>query len=278
MASQSHARDERNEDMTHRFSKKIKVDHPSRSAFSYFTELPSSNTAHGAQTHGVSSAASLAESKASTTSRPTKSNDHSRRIEIVDPNLALRHKLTSEEGQLEANPNYTPDQARQAAKREYNRRNAARARIRLKCVLSEMQEKCATMSDEMQALRDENKALKAEWNEMKYRSCTDDPRSNVTCSEHERAPYFQPFHVSGGFDGLIGRLFSQQLPMNDPRLQQWGGIGGSPSLVPNVQPESVLARQLLNSLILARARATLDPNSDLSVMNLESNQSRFFPK
>lgn len=74
----------------------------------------------------------------------------------------MRDKLTSEEGQLEENPYYTLKQAREAAQREYNRRNAARGRLRRKCMLSELQEKYAGMENEIQALREENTALKAE--------------------------------------------------------------------------------------------------------------------
>lgn len=75
--------------------------------------------------------------------------------------------MTSEKGQLEQNPHYTPKQAREAAKREYNRRNAARGRIRRKYELMEMQDKYSAMQTELEKLRQENAALKAEFMEIK---------------------------------------------------------------------------------------------------------------
>lgn len=81
---------------------------------------------------------------------------------IKSPELDLRVKLTTVEGQLELNPHLTIDQAKDAAKKEYNRRNAARARLRSKHHLTELQEKVAALQDRLEQITKENQHLKAE--------------------------------------------------------------------------------------------------------------------
>jgi hypothetical protein len=118
-------------------------------------------------------------SESSSKTRTTKKGELLSRLEITDPALALQDKLTSEEGQLEQNPYFTREQARQAAKREYNRRNAARGRIRRKCLLSELQDKCDMMESEMEALKNENAALKTEIEDIKQHARIENPEDSV---------------------------------------------------------------------------------------------------
>lgn len=259
--------------------KKVNVKDHSRSRFSHTDDVPNSEACGTARRPGVASAASPQDTSATSAKRrPRKSNNLSSYREIGNPDLALRHKLTSEEGQLEENPNYTPEQAKKAAKREYNRRNAARARIRLKCVLSEMQEKCASMSDEMQSLREENEALKQELKEVKLRVSNQNGRPSTNTSHQDRGPYVPP--LSAEAVGLLhqGRLLAPQSSMNDPRMQQWVSMGGLPTLLPSLQPEYALGQQLVNSLMLARARSALNTSSDFSLADRGNNQSIFSPK
>ncbi|GAX13369.1 hypothetical protein FisN_8Lh399 [Fistulifera solaris] len=252
-------------------SKKRKVGHHNESPTWLFSNVHDSKTNDVDESAGDSFAAVLQDrNETGAHKRPGKSSSASRRIEISNPDLALRHKLTSEEGQLEENPNYTPDQAREAAKREYNRRNAARARIRLKCTLTEMHEKCASMNDEIQILKDENAALKAELNEMKQQA----RRNSLNADRLRLSDITLP--TDRGLCLSQGALVPQW-QSNEARLQQLISMGGVTPLVPSVQPELALGQPLMNSLILARARAALNLNSSLTLPELK-NPSLFLPK
>jgi hypothetical protein len=144
------------------------------------------------------------------------------RLEITDPALALQHKLTTEEGQLEENPNFTREQARQAAKREYNRRNAARGRIRRKCLLSELQDKCDMMETEMEALKIENAALKAEIEDMKHVAATENREESVGRSIQSASHSQQAIGQAPQRTDLDGSESLQHsnaiLSQHDPRL------------------------------------------------------------
>jgi hypothetical protein len=265
-------------------SKKRKVGQYNDSPSLRYSDVHASNTSDGDQSAGDSFAVPLQDtSESGTHKRPRKSSSASRRIEISNPELALRHKLTSEEGQLEEHPNYTPDQAREAAKREYNRRNAARARIRLKCTLTEMHEKCASMNDEIQSLKDENAALKAELNEMKQQArrqslSVDRLRLSDMTLPTDRGRYLPQLRGTVETDRLLqGNVLASQWQSNNARIQQLITMGGVTPLVPSVQPDLALGQPLMNSLILARARAALNPNSSLILPEL-GNQSLFLPK
>ncbi|GAX15304.1 hypothetical protein FisN_8Hh399 [Fistulifera solaris] len=265
-------------------SKKRKVSHHKESPTLRYSDVHGSNRDDGDESASESFAAAMQDrSETGAHKRPRKASSASRRIEISNPELALRHKLTSEEGQLEEHPDYTPDQAREAAKREYNRRNAARARIRLKCTLTEMHEKCASMNDEIQSLKDENAALKAELNEMKQQArrqslSADRLRLSDITLPTDRGLYLPQLRGALETDRLLqGSVLAPQWQSNEARLQQLITMGGVTPLVPSVQPELALGQPLMNSLILARARAALHPNSSLTLSEL-GNSSLFLPK
>jgi hypothetical protein len=71
-------------------------------------------------------------------------------------------QLTTVEGQLRRNPRMSEEEARLAAKREYNRRNAARARSRNKSLLQELQEKVAKLNRFTEELQRTNDILRAQ--------------------------------------------------------------------------------------------------------------------
>jgi hypothetical protein len=70
-----------------------------------------------------------------------------------------RFPLTTVEGQMAHNPSYTVPMATLAAKREYNRQNAARARKRAKTLLHAYQEQIQVLTTQLAQLREQNKSL-----------------------------------------------------------------------------------------------------------------------
>lgn len=72
-----------------------------------------------------------------------------------------RFPLTTAEGQMAQNPDYTYPKASLAAKREYNRQNAARARKRAKTLLHTYQEQIQVLTTQLAQLRDQNSYLQA---------------------------------------------------------------------------------------------------------------------
>lgn len=92
---------------------------------------------------------------------------------IHSPDLALRSEMTTVEGQLRVNPQLTYDEALEAARREYNRRNAARARLRSKHLFRDLQEKCSELSKKIERLTRENTSLKAELSSLRKQKTSD---------------------------------------------------------------------------------------------------------
>jgi hypothetical protein len=76
--------------------------------------------------------------------------------------LGTMPDLGTTEGQLHARPGVTPDDAKTAAKREYNRRNAARARMRNKGVVSDLQKKIANLAQHEAELQRANEVLQVQ--------------------------------------------------------------------------------------------------------------------
>lgn len=71
-------------------------------------------------------------------------------------------RLTTVEGQLRKNPHMTEEEARIAAKREYNRRNAARARSRNKSLMEDLQRKVTDLTRSTEELQRTNDILTAQ--------------------------------------------------------------------------------------------------------------------
>ena len=69
--------------------------------------------------------------------------------------------LTTTAGQAAANPQFTIKQCRAAAKREYNRQNAARARERNKRMVAGLKDKCAALQARVEDLTREKGILKS---------------------------------------------------------------------------------------------------------------------
>ena len=69
---------------------------------------------------------------------------------------------TTAAGQLAMRPYLTEEQARREAKRESNRRNAAKARVRNKTLLVELHEKCTELTKRSEELKRENAVLRAQ--------------------------------------------------------------------------------------------------------------------
>ena len=70
--------------------------------------------------------------------------------------------LTTVSGQAAAHPDWSLQNCRAAAKKEYNRRNAARARIRNKNLMADLQARVVHMSQREEALLNENSLLRAQ--------------------------------------------------------------------------------------------------------------------
>ena len=79
-----------------------------------------------------------------------------------NPDLDLHVDITTTSGQLAQNPHYTTEQAKSEAKREYNRRNAARSRVRNKHLMANLQERCALLSERVATVERENQLLRAQ--------------------------------------------------------------------------------------------------------------------
>jgi hypothetical protein len=72
------------------------------------------------------------------------------------------HDLTTPEGQMAMNPKLTAKAAATEAKREYNRRNAARARKRNKSMVGGLQEKIHSLTKRTEDLQNSNEMLTAQ--------------------------------------------------------------------------------------------------------------------
>jgi len=74
--------------------------------------------------------------------------------------ITLHNELTTPEGQLANNPGISPADAELAARREYNRRNSARARLRGKYALQQLQEACDELEERTEMMEKENEKLR----------------------------------------------------------------------------------------------------------------------
>jgi hypothetical protein len=72
------------------------------------------------------------------------------------------HGLTTPEGQMAMNPKLTAKAAATEAKREYNRRNAARARKRSKYMVGDLQEQVHSLTSRAEDLQRSNDVLQAQ--------------------------------------------------------------------------------------------------------------------
>lgn len=152
-----------------------------------------------------------------------------------EPEFSEMHELDSGlatvEGQMEANPHLTEEQAKTAAKREYNRRNAARARIRNKTMVKDLQSKVSELTQFSEELQRKNELLQARLDVLIKQN-----EELVACCDQRTtlpAPAHLPDAVSNDMLNLIRARQSASLH---------GGIGAAGN-------DSEVASQLLASAI-----------------------------
>jgi hypothetical protein len=87
-------------------------------------------------------------------------NSESDNDDSIPDDYSVHHPLTTAEGQMVQNPHYAYSVALLAAKREYNRRNAARARKRAKTQLRTLRQQVQTSNMAIAQLKERNVALR----------------------------------------------------------------------------------------------------------------------
>jgi hypothetical protein len=99
--------------------------------------------------------------KKQNSSASSQSNDsESENDDSISDDYSVHHPLTTAEGQMVQNPHYAYSVALLAAKREYNRRNAARARKRAKTQLRTLRQQIQTSNMAIAELKERNVALR----------------------------------------------------------------------------------------------------------------------
>ena len=136
--------------------------------------------------------------------------------------------LTTPEGQMQKNPYMTYEEARIAAKREYNRRNAARARVRSKKLVDDLQQKVYKLTHEVGQLKNANQGLKAQ-----VESLTKNNNDLLT----QQHMYNAAVHEKHRQMQLMEQ--NQQLQASHPQLQQ----------LLNYAPQQVDASASVNGLL-----------------------------
>lgn len=271
---------------------KVKVTRPSKKIRGGSHTLPSSSDftepkgAQSVRRHSFSSAEFMQDtSEVSRQNISKKSGGLSRRVAIIDPDLALRHKLTSEEGQLEEHPDFTPAQARKAAKREYNRRNAARTRIRLKFLFNEIQERCTAMSDELETLRADNKALKAELEQIQQAARKAGTCNDIHCRSTVTTPDQPVLYFPQNLTAVEARAILQQQqvlapqwPVSSLRTEQLASLIETLRSTSSLQSGYALRQQLEDSLTHANSQGTTYSYSNVNLSGLGIGGSVLFPK
>jgi hypothetical protein len=151
-----------------------------------FTDVPRhphescSHSAHHVSNLSSAGASSEQKSSSNTDSSPPKQTSkkqklsnkklHSSDDQDQDEVFAAGMDPTTTEGQLALNPTLTEAKAKVAAKREYNRRNAAQARKRNKNTLAELQERLSCLTKRAEDLSRSNDVLKTQVDGLKTRN------------------------------------------------------------------------------------------------------------
>jgi hypothetical protein len=108
-----------------------------------------------------SASSGVAGKKKPNSSASLQSNDsESDNDDSIPDDYSVHHPLTTAEGQMVQNPHYAYSVALLAAKREYNRRNAARARKRAKTQLRTLRQQVQTSNMAIAELKERNVALR----------------------------------------------------------------------------------------------------------------------
>jgi len=124
-----------------------------------------SSSASGGGTPGIEAAKlpAATDSKKRKADPPDNVKESIKRQKKADAELKADENasLTTPEGQLAKNPGITAEQACVAAKREYNRRNAMRARKRAKGKMEDLQQQALSLKKDVSKLRETNDQLQA---------------------------------------------------------------------------------------------------------------------
>jgi hypothetical protein len=134
------------------------------------------------------------------------------------------HDLTTVKGQMAANPTMTQAQAKAAAKREYNRQNAARARQRNKDMVRSLQKQVADLTTITTQLQRNNEVLTAQVEVLQQQN------RSLLSSQHQQQnanlPPLQPQQASPTIPlNLAALLWNSQ---QHPQLAQL--LGGQPTM------------------------------------------------
>jgi hypothetical protein len=182
------------------------------------------------------------------------------RFHLNSPELALDVDGIADAGQFAANTTQT-DLAKVEAKREYNRRNAARARVRNKSMVGELHQKCTALQQRTENLERENQVLRAQLDIFRNHAPLP-PSSNGSMSELLKLlagtttagnPLQPP--LEGSLPMLQRAMLEQQFLSNHmlaPHQQEQpaAGLDLLSRLVLQQQPNSTTTNdQLLNALL-----------------------------
>lgn len=164
--------------------------------------------------------------------------------------------LTTPEGQMAANPTMSEEAAKTAAKREYNRRNAARARLRNKEMVSDLQKKVSDLTSHTQELQRSNEVLRAQLDVLAAQNrnlvLSRDSQQQQQQQQAPSAPPAPPTAMDQGLAGLLGLLQGQLAQQQQP---------APPVQAPPPPPPAVEQNPLLAQLqALLQASSSLPPS------------------
>jgi hypothetical protein len=126
----------------------------------------------------------------------------------------VEHALTTPEGQMAFNPKLTEDQAKAEAKREYNRRNAARARKRNKHMVGGLQEKINSLTKRTEDLERSNDMLQAQLEVLQTQN------RDLLVSRKDPEPPKAQVQQSSSSNDVLSQLLEQLQGNNEVQQQQ----------------------------------------------------------
>jgi hypothetical protein len=150
------------------------------------------------------------------------------------------HDLTTPEGQLAMNPKLTLKAAATEAKREYNRRNAARARKRNKHAVGELQDKVHSLARRAEDLQRSNDVLQAQLEVLQTQN------RDLLVSRKDPEPKAQAQPSNDMMSQLLEQLqekseAQRQVQTITQLLNNLNGQGSSSQMLSSLQGGSILA-------------------------------------
>lgn len=127
-------------------------------------------------------------------------------------------RLCTVEGQLASNPNMSREEAKEAAKKEYNRRNAARARVRNKDMVKSLQKRVNELTHMVTQLQRTNDVLRSQIDVMSLSSSQGTSVPTGGINKNLASPSSDTKNVglnmlSAASEALPGRVFPSSLPI-----------------------------------------------------------------